>query len=254
MRSRISSIRLRADAAERALAARLVLGEVQEVARDVDHAVAVVEHDQAAGAHDRAGRPRAPRSRPACRPARAGTQPPDGPPTCTALNGRPVRDAAADLLDDLADRDAHRHLDQAAARRSCRPARRPWCPCERRRAQRGEGLGAVADDPRHAGQRLDVVDERRLARASPACAGYGGRSRGMPRRPSSDWISAVSSPQTNAPAPSRTCSVKLNALPRMRSPSKPAAVGRLDGRAHVPHRERVLARGCRGSPRAAPTA
>ena len=31
------------------------------------------------------------------------------------------------------------------------------------RAERGERVGAVAEDPRHAGERLDVVDERRLA-------------------------------------------------------------------------------------------
>ena len=43
-----------ADAAERTLAARLVLGEAEEVAGDIDHAVAVVQHHQAAGAHDRA--------------------------------------------------------------------------------------------------------------------------------------------------------------------------------------------------------
>ena len=35
----------------------------------------------------------------------------------------------------------------------------------------------------------------------PLCAGNGGRGRGIPRLPSIDLISAVSSPQTNAPAP-----------------------------------------------------
>ena len=35
----------------------------------------------------------------------------------------------------------------------------------------------------------------------PLCAGNGGRGRGMPRWPSIERISAVSSPQTNAPAP-----------------------------------------------------
>jgi hypothetical protein len=37
----------------------------------------------------------------------------------------------------------------------------------------------------------------------------------MPRFPSSDWISAVSSPQTNAPAPSRTSRCRENAEPRI---------------------------------------
>src|ERR1700690_2109869 len=37
---------------------------------------------------------------------------------------------------------------------------------------------------------------------SPFCAGKGGRGRGLPAWPSSDAMSAVSSPHTNAPAPS----------------------------------------------------
>jgi len=39
---------------------------------------------------------------------------------------------------------------------------------------------------------------------SPATAGNGGRGRGSPRLPSMEAINAVSSPQTNAPAPSFT--------------------------------------------------
>src|ERR1035441_5633620 len=35
----------------------------------------------------------------------------------------------------------------------------------------------------------------------PETAGYGGRGRGWPRSPSMEAIRAVSSPQTNAPAP-----------------------------------------------------
>ena len=38
----------------------------------------------------------------------------------------------------------------------------------------------------------------------PLTAGNGGRGLGMPRLPSIDWRSAVSSPQTNAPAPKRS--------------------------------------------------
>ena len=40
-------------------------------------------------------------------------QPPEGPPVCTALNLCPSGHAAADLLDDLAQLDAHRHFNQA---------------------------------------------------------------------------------------------------------------------------------------------
>ena len=44
----------------------------------------------------------------------------------------------------------------------------------------------------------------------PDTAGYGGRGRGVPRPPSIDAISAVSSPHTNAPAPSRTSTSNEN--------------------------------------------
>ncbi len=52
----------------------------------------------------------------------------------------------------------------------------------------------------------------------PATAGYGGRGRGVPRRPSTEAMSAVSSPHTKAPAPSRTCTLKANEVSMMLSP------------------------------------
>src|SRR5208283_2810719 len=48
----------------------------------------------------------------------------------------------------------------------------------------------------------------------PFCAGNGGRGRGRPACPSRDAISAVSSPQTNAPAPSTISISNLNPRPR----------------------------------------
>ncbi len=57
----------------------------------------------------------------------------------------------------------------------------------------------------------------------PETAGKGGRGRGMPRLPSMLAMSAVSSPQTNAPAPSLILMWKLKPLPRMSSPSRPSA-------------------------------
>ena len=45
----------------------------------------------------------------------------------------------------------------------------------------------------------------------PETAGNGGRVRGMPRLPSMEAMSAVSSPQTKAPAPSLRCRSKLPA-------------------------------------------
>jgi hypothetical protein len=44
---------------------------------------------------------------------------------------------------------------------------------------------------------------------SPLSAGNGGRGCGWPRLPSMDAMSAVSSPQTNAPAPIRISTSKL---------------------------------------------
>ena len=49
----------------------------------------------------------------------------------------------------------------------------------------------------------------------PSIAGNGGRIRGMPRSPSSDSSSAVSSPQMYAPAPRCTTMSKSNPEPRM---------------------------------------
>ena len=43
----------------------------------------------------------------------AGRQPPSGPPVCTALNVLAAGDAAADVENDVAERNAHRHFDQA---------------------------------------------------------------------------------------------------------------------------------------------
>src|SRR3954465_1142319 len=48
---------------------------------------------------------------------------------------------------------------------------------------------------------------------SPFWAGKGGRGRGLPASPSSDAINAVSSPQTNAPAPSTNSISNLKPRP-----------------------------------------
>ena len=106
-------------------------------------------------------------------------QPPAGPPVWTALNGAPVDDPAADVEHDLAQRRAHRHLDQAgvddpAGEREDLRALALLGP------DAGEPVAAVADDRGDVGERLDVVDEGRLAASRPETAGYGGRGRGVP--------------------------------------------------------------------------
>ncbi len=58
---------------------------------------------------------------------------------------------------------------------------------------------------------------------TPASVGKGGLGRGIARRPSSDSISAVSSPRTKPPAPRRISAATEIALPSTRSPTKPAS-------------------------------
>ncbi len=58
---------------------------------------------------------------------------------------------------------------------------------------------------------------------SPFAAGNGGLLRDIPRPPSIEAINAVSSPQTNAPAPRRISISKLNPDPKMFSPIKPSS-------------------------------
>ena len=55
----------------------------------------------------------------------------------------------------------------------------------------------------------------------PRTAGKGGRGRGMPRLPSMLLMSAVSSPQTNAPAPCLMMMSRLNPLPSTLCPNSP---------------------------------
>ena len=55
----------------------------------------------------------------------------------------------------------------------------------------------------------------------PLTAGKGGRGRGSPRCPSMLVMSAVSSPQTNAPAPRRISMSKSKPRPKMFLPRRP---------------------------------
>ena len=86
-------------------------------------------------------------------------QPPEGPPVCTALNLLAVGNAAADLVDDLAQRDPHGHFDQS---RVVDPPgqREDLGALALFRADGGEPLCAVAQDGRNVGERLHVVDQR----------------------------------------------------------------------------------------------
>ena len=88
------------------------MGEFDEVAGDVDHAVVVVHHHHAARAHDRAELPQRFDNPPACRTslrnASAG-----GSAGLHRLDVVAVHAAPADVVDELAERGAQRHFHQA---------------------------------------------------------------------------------------------------------------------------------------------
>ena len=228
---------LRADAAGEALAAALVDDEVHEVARGVDHAGVLVHDDEAAGAHDRAERLQ-------------GFVVDVGVEVllCETAAGRAaglyglealaVRDAAADLEDDVAQHRPHRHLDDAGVDDV---------------AREGEDLGALGffgadggvpvralvDDRRDARERFDVVDDGRLFKeagleregrllprlAAPALDG--GEQRGL--------LAADERARANA-----DLDVELKIRPEKRRAEQPRRARLFDGHAQTLDRERVL--------------
>ena len=62
----------------------------------------------------------------------------------------------------------------------------------------------------------------------------------MPRLPSTEAISAVSSPQTNAPAPSRKSMRKLKRVPQMFAPEQAHAFRLPDGSSQALDRQRIF--------------
>src|SRR5450830_856861 len=161
-----------------ALAARLVLSELQEEARQVDHAVGVVDHHKATGADDGA------------RGAellvvdlhvehRVGQAAARRPAELHGLERASGQHAAADVEDDMAQRGAHRHLHQAAVG-DLAGEREDLCTTRFADAHGGESLdvvdvGGSAPEPRDRGERrtgarhaalaLDACDEGRLLAA-----------------------------------------------------------------------------------------
>ena len=112
---------------------------------------------------------------------------------------------------------------------------------------------AVADDGRDVGEGLDVVDQRRVA-PQPAFGGIGGRGRGVPRLPSTDAISAVSSPHTNAPAPSRISTRKLKRVSADVVAQQAQPLRLPDGESSAASPPADIPRGSRCIPCCAPTA
>ena len=90
----------------------------------------------------------------------AGMHPPEGPPVCTALNALPPLDAAADVVDDLAQGDAHRAPPPG---RCCSilPTRlKTLVPLEPRGADARRTRRRRVDDARHVRPGLHVVQVR----------------------------------------------------------------------------------------------
>ena len=229
---------LGADAAGRALAAALLLDEVEEEARHVDHAGVLVHDDEAAGAHDGAelGQRLEVDRRVEVLLGDAAAR------RAAELRGLEllaVGDAAADVVDDVAERDAEVDLDEADVVD---------------RAGEGEDLGAGAllgAGARGTSRRRCRISCGTVASVStllstlglpqrPLWAGKGGRGRGSPRLPSIEVMSAVSSPQTKAPEPLAIVQVEaeVGVEDVLAEQAVGAAVG--DRRLEALERQRVL--------------
>ena len=150
--------------------------------------------------------------------------PPDGPPVWTALNGR-----SSMMPPPMSKTISRSVVPMGTSMRpvfTMRPARaKTFVPL----------LLPMPYSEYHSGPLRRIVgtlayDSTLLIRVGqsnrPETAGYGGRGRGVPRRPSIDAISAVSSPQTKAPAPRRIWTSKLNEVSAMPAPRNPAFCAR----------------------------
>ena len=152
---------VQADAAGDALAAALRVGELDEVAGDVHHAVVFVHHDHAARAHDRAElRERLVVDRRVEHVG--GDAAARGPAGLDGLDVAAVGAALADVVDELGERRAERHLDEAGAVHLADQREDLGA-----RALGAAGLGEpgrpLRDDGRDVVPGLDVVDVGGLA-------------------------------------------------------------------------------------------
>src|SRR5690606_23164844 len=101
-----------AHTAEGAFPTTLILGELQEIAGHIHHAIGIVQHHEPAGAHDRTDlRQCFEVHGDVLHGSRDTTT--GGPTDLDRLEGPPRHHPAADLLHNLANREPHRHLDQA---------------------------------------------------------------------------------------------------------------------------------------------
>src|SRR6185369_12630434 len=148
-------------AARRAFATRLVAVEMQQVLRQPHHAGRVVEHDDRRGAEERSSllnRVEAGRRVELIRHQNRN----GGSARDDRLQRAPVTHPPGVAVDELAERDVHRRLEDARLLHVAADA------VQLRSAvflgtDRGEPLRAARDDDRNVAQRLDVVDGARFA-------------------------------------------------------------------------------------------
>ena len=151
-----------ADPARHALPARLVAEERGDAAQQVDQVDRVVEHQHHAGAERRARRARAPSNVSGMSRSSGPTKPPAAPPSSTACRRATARATPPASVEQLAQRGAELDLVHAGPGDRARHAEqlaagRPFG------AERGERRPTAEHDRQHVDERLDVVDERRLA-------------------------------------------------------------------------------------------
>ena len=227
----------RADPAIRALAARLVLRERKEISRDVHHAVGFVQHDEAARAHHGADAGQG-----LVIDGRVGERRGDASSGRAAhldgLEPFALGDAAADLLDDPSERDAHRHLDEAAPHHLARQ-REDLRALAVLRADGRERPRPVPHNPRDQDERLGVVDEGGLAPE----AGRAGIRRAEARRAATAFDGShhrgfLAADERPGPFHDPQVQPELRAQDALAQDSAlPAPFERL---AHPPNRQRIL--------------
>ena len=151
----------------------------------------------------------------------SGTQPPEGPPIWAALNVRPRGTPPP-----ISDTTSRRLIPMGT---STRPV---FCTFPTSAKILVPLLFSVPMELNQSAPLLMITGT--LAHVStllmfvglpkrPDWAGYGGRGRGMPRYPSIEAMSAVSSPHTKAPPPSLIFTRNEKPVPSMSSPSSPCA-------------------------------
>ena len=148
-----------ADAAGSALSAALIDGEVEVELGDVDHAVRLVHDDQAAGTHDRTDLGEA--LEVDLRIEELGRNDTAGRTAgLRSLELMAATDTATDVEDDLAEGRSHRNLDEAGVVDLARESEHLGA-LRRLGTDLVEPVGALDDDDRDVGERLDVVDDGR---------------------------------------------------------------------------------------------